>query len=114
MSIERNRSPSPPQASSAPVVTDTTHEKVFEPSGDMVRMSLGLHTVPANTPEVDFITEKVLEMGGHEGPAAFTNLLLKLIRESEQSPMHSGDKMKDVFMLLKLRQSSGSVLSEWE
>jgi hypothetical protein len=74
---------------------------------------LGLHTVPANHPEIDYIAEKILAMGGNEGPTEFTNLLLKTIREAEHSRFSSGDKMKDVFTLLKMKETAGSVLNGW-
>lgn len=114
MTIERNRSaaPSLPQSNTPPVVTENV-ERHFNPSVETMQSMLGLHTVPANTPEVEFITEKILEMGGMEGPTEFTNLLLRTIKEAEHSHFHSGDKMKDVFALLKLRETSGSILNGW-
>ena len=114
MSIERNRVaiPQPSPSSTPPVVTESL-QRNFNPSDETMQSMLGLHTVTAQHPEVDFITQKILEMGGSEGPAEFTNLLLKTIREAEHSSFHSGDKMKDVFTLLKLKETSGSVLNGW-
>ena len=113
MTIERNRSVAPPQPSNAAPVKTESLDRQFNPSQDTMREMLGLHTVPANPPEMEFITEKILEMGGSEGPSQFTNLLLKTIREAEHSHLHSGDKMKDVFTLLKMRETSGSILNGW-
>ncbi len=115
MTIERNRSAAPSQPTSEPIQVDTENVvRQFKPDPQSMRNALGLHTVPANHPEIEFITSKILEMGGMEGPSAFTNLLLKTIRDAEHSPFHSGDKMKDVFTFLKMRETSGSVLNGWE
>ena len=114
MTIERNRVSPPPAPPSEPVTVQTSDvDKQFNPDRGTIMEALGLHTVPANPPEIEYITEKILEMGGTEGPSAFTNLLLKTIREAEHSQFRSGDKMKDVFTLLKLRETSGSILNGW-
>ena len=115
MALEANRPAVQPSQPSAPQVSETSNvDKAHLIPEGLMNKVLGLHTVPKNSEEVSFITDKIMEMGGMEGPSQFTNLLMNAMRDAKHSPFHTGDNTKDLFMFLKMKETAGSVLNGWE
>lgn len=84
--------------------------KAFSPSNDIIENIMKVNISERIAPEVKFISDKVLSMGA-DSPENFARILFDLIRGSQNSPVRTGNPIKDLFFHLKYKDEFAGILN---